>query len=113
MTYVSDTVAGFLSAGLAKAVEGMTINLGTGSTYSVGWFAERILTLMGAKKAIVQENERMRPEQSEVNKLVSDNRLAARVLDWSPRVSLDEGLLHTIEFAKANPTIFDVHRYVI
>lgn len=113
MTFVADTVAGFMAAGSAPGVEGQTINLGTGETHSVGWFAERILKLMNMNKPIVQEDQRMRPDKSEVFKLISDNRLAGRVLGWQPQVSLDEGLMQMIEFVKSNPGFYPTDRYVV
>jgi dTDP-glucose 4,6-dehydratase len=112
MTFVSDTVAGFMAAGLTSDIEGMTINLGTGETHSVGWFAERLLTLMGVSKPIVQEKQRMRPELSEVLKLVSDNSLARDRMGWSPKMSLDDGLRRTIEFVTANINLFASDGYV-
>src|SRR6185503_2172099 len=68
MTFVTDTVAGFMAAAVTPGIDGMTINLGTGETHSVGWFAERLLMLMSIAAPVVQEPERMRPEQSEVRK---------------------------------------------
>ena len=112
MTYVSDTVAGFLAAGSQPGIEGMTINLGTGETYSVGWFAHRILELMGVDKPIVTEAQRMRPEQSEVLKLISDNSLARRAMGWSPRMSIDDGLCRMIDFVRSNPGFYATDRYV-
>ncbi len=112
MTYVDDTVAGFIAAASKPGIEGMTINLGTGQTFSVGWFAERILAIMGIKKAIVQEGHRMRPENSEVLKLVSDNGLARKSLNWVPRVSLDEGLQSSIDFVSANKSLYRADIYV-
>jgi NAD dependent epimerase/dehydratase len=112
MTYVSDTVAGFMAAATTRDVEGMMINLGSGETFSIGWFASRILSLMGSTKPIVQEAQRMRPGKSEVMKLVSDNRLARRTLDWAPKMSLEKGLLNTIEFVKANPGLYRTDAYV-
>lgn len=112
MTFVSDSAAGFIAAGTAPGVEGMTINLGTGETHSVGWFAERIQRLMGTNKPIVQEEQRFRPELSEVHKLVSDNNLARRVMGWEPRTSLDDGLKRTIAFVEANRTLLRTDEYV-
>jgi dTDP-glucose 4,6-dehydratase len=112
MTFVSDTVAGFMAAGLSPGIEGMTINLGTGETHPVGWFADRLLGLMGIDKPIVQEEQRMRPELSEVLKLVSDNRLAREKLNWAPKVSLDEGLQQAIEFVRAHQALFRDDGYV-
>lgn len=106
MTFVSDTVAGFMAAALTPGIEGETINLGTGETHSVGWFAERLLALMNLSRPIVQEAQRMRPERSEVLKLVSDNGLARVRMGWQPRVSLDDGLRKTIAF-------FDNHRSMV
>jgi dTDP-glucose 4,6-dehydratase len=112
MTFVSDTVAGFMAAALTPDVEGMTINLGTGETFTVGWFAERLMKLMGVHKPIVQEQQRMRPELSEVHRLVSDNRLAREKLNWWPKVSLDDGLRQAIDFVTAHPGLFHARAYV-
>ncbi|GJE42604.1 GDP-mannose 4,6-dehydratase [Methylobacterium soli] len=112
MTFVTDTVRGFMAAGAMEGIDGTTINLGTGETFTVGWFAARILALMGLDKPIVSEEARMRPEQSEVLKLVSDNGLARRTLDWTPQVDLDEGLRLMIDFVLANPGFYRTDRYV-
>src|SRR4051812_13286224 len=112
MTYVSDTVAGFMAVATAAGVEGKTINLGTGTSHSVGSFAKRILELMGIEKPIVQEEERLRPRLSEVMRLISDNRLAQDALGWSPTVSLDEGLRRTIEFVRKHRSFYQTDRYV-
>jgi NAD dependent epimerase/dehydratase len=98
MTFVSDTVTGYLAAAITSGIAGETINLGTGETRSIGDFAARILSLMGVDKPIVQEAERIRPPKSEVGKLVSDNAKARRLMDWSPMVATDDGLRATIEF---------------
>ena len=112
MTFVSDTVAGFMAAAATPRIEGMTINLGTGRTYSIGWFAERILELMDVDKPVVQEDERLRPASSEVMKLVSDNRRARDVMRWSPAVSLDDGLRRMIEFVRKHPSFYQTDGYV-
>jgi dTDP-glucose 4,6-dehydratase len=112
MTFVSDTVAGFMAVALAPGIEGKTINLGTGETHSVGWFAERLLSLMNIAAPVVQEQQRMRPEQSEVRKLVSDNALAREVMNWTPKVTLDEGLRQTIDFVRDHREMFRNDGYV-
>jgi dTDP-glucose 4,6-dehydratase len=112
MTFVGDTVAGFMAAAATPGIEGMTFNLGTGKTYSVGWFAKRILGLMEVDKPLVQDDERLRPALSEVMKLVSDNTLARDKLGWSPTVSLDDGLRRTIEFIRKHHASYQTDRYV-
>jgi len=113
MTYVSDTVDGFIRAATMPSVVGETINLGTGETFTIGEFATRILALMECGKAIVHEANRDRPEKSEVMKLVSDNRKAARLMNWRPATALDEGLRKAISFVTAYPALFDPESYRI
>jgi dTDP-glucose 4,6-dehydratase len=112
MTFVDDTVAGFIAAAATPGIEGETINLGTGQTYSIGSFAKRILKLMDIDKPIVQEHERLRPALSEVMKLVSDNTHARNAMGWSPEVSLDDGLRRTIEFVRKYISLYQTDRYV-
>lgn len=113
MTFVSDTVAGFVLAATADGVAGETINLGTGATCSIGDFADRIRRLMGTDKKVVTEQSRMRPANSEVMRLVSDNGKAARLLGWAPRVGLDEGLTRAIEFVRANIHLYRSTAYTV
>jgi nucleoside-diphosphate-sugar epimerase len=90
----------------------MTINLGTGETHSVGWFAERLLKLMDSQVPIVLDPRRMRPGRSEVLKLVSDNTLAREVMNWTPKVTLDDGLRQTIAFVRDHRDLFRTDGYV-
>ncbi|HET7884531.1 MAG TPA: SDR family NAD(P)-dependent oxidoreductase [Acetobacteraceae bacterium] len=112
MTFVGDTVAGFMAAAVAPGIEGMTINLGTGETHSVGWFVDRLLGLMGVAKPVVQDQQRLRPGLSEVMKLVSDNSLARERMGWKPAVTLDEGLRRAIDFVSANLNAYRADGYV-
>ncbi|WP_211847099.1 SDR family NAD(P)-dependent oxidoreductase [Neoroseomonas eburnea] len=103
LTYVSDTVAGFITAAGCEAAQGGCFNLGTGSGASVGEVASRIIALMGSAARIELDPERLRPAASEVDRLVSANGAFTAVSGWRPAVSLDEGLRRTIAF-------FDTHR---
>ena len=99
MTFVTDTVAGFIAASTTPGIEGETINLGTGSTYTIGHFAERILSLMGVShKPIVQEAARMRPEKSEVERLLGSSRKIRELTQWKPQYNLEQGLQETIQW---------------
>jgi UDP-glucose 4-epimerase len=94
-TFVTDTCAGFVRAAVASLDPGETIQLGTGETYSIGEVVQRCLAVTGVDAEIVVEDERVRPEGSEVQVLLSDPSLARRRLDWVPSVSLDDGLRRT------------------
>lgn len=102
LTYVSDTVEGFLCAGSVPGIEGETVNLGVGSEISVGQLAEKIISLVGRTVEIQLDTSRLRPPKSEVERLLSDNRRAKEKLGWSPCISLEEGLTKTIAWISAN-----------
>jgi NAD dependent epimerase/dehydratase len=113
MTYVADTVEGFVRAATVPGIDGQTINLGTGTNLSIGDFAKRILKLMGVDKPIVHDAARDRPAKSEVSNLVSDNSKAERLLGWRPMTALDDGLRAAISFVSANPGLYSPDCYTM
>ena len=113
MTFVSDTVAGYFAAATIEGIAGETINLGTGASYSIGDFATRILRLMGISKPIIQDEERLRPENSEVFRLISDNSKAKERMNWSPQVRLEDGLQQTIDFISENLQRYKTTEYSV
>ena len=112
-TYVRDTVSGFLRAADAPDVVGQEVNLGTGQDIAIGELAERIIARVGRPVTVAAESERLRPEKSEVMRLLSDNGLARRALGWEPVYSLDEGLGETIEWIAGHLDFYRVGRYEI
>ena len=102
LNYVADTVEGFVLAAQSPRAVGEVINLGSGREISVGALALKIMSLMGRELPIITEEERSRPEKSEVERLCADNRKAAELLNWRPRSTLNEGLAKTIDWVKAN-----------
>lgn len=79
-TYVADTVQGFIKAAEAQDVEGGVFNLGTGEEISVGDLAQKIIHMLDRSVEILVDTERLRPEASEVLRLLSDNSLAGQRL---------------------------------
>jgi NAD dependent epimerase/dehydratase len=100
LTYVADTVAGFISFAESKKTVGRTVNTGTGRGVTIGELAEIILRNVNPKAKIVCDKERVRPEKSEVMQLLCDNRLAQELAGWEPKYTLEDGLLHTIGWMK-------------
>lgn len=95
LTFVDDTVRGFLHAAQSCAwpLESLVCNLGTGYSLSIGDLAKKILSIMDLRDIeIVEKNERVRPSQSEVRDLRSDNSRAQKVMDWRPEFHGEEGL---------------------
>jgi nucleoside-diphosphate-sugar epimerase len=113
MTFVSDTAEGFILAATAPGIEGETINLGTGQSYSIGDLAQRILRLMGANKDIRHDPARERPAKSEVLRLASDSAKAKRLLAWEPCTTVDDGLRQTIDFVDRHRHLYRPHAYTI
>ena len=113
MTFVADTVRGFIMAATAPDVEGRVINLGSGETFSVGAFARRILAIMGKDIPIRHDETRERPPGSEVMKLVSNNSKARQSLQWTPSTSLHDGLRETIDFIAGHQHLYRPDRYTV
>ena len=113
LTYVSDTVNGFLRAGVAELAIGQVINLGNGQGVSVGDLAQRIMALAGRKLPIVHEPDRVRPQASEVQLLIAKTELARKLLGWEPEVSLTEGLRQVIEYIGGNMLSYRLGSYAV
>ena len=110
-TYVTDTCDGFLRAATADLAPGETVQLGTGSTYSVAEVVERCMAVTGQQATIVTEQERVRPGASEVKVLLSDPSRARERLGWEPRTGLDAGLARTAAWLREHLDPRTVHRY--
>ena len=98
LNFVGNIVDGFLAAAAAREAVGRTINLGSGREISVGDLVELIADLLDRPVEIETESQRTRPEGSEVERLLADASLAAELLGWSPKTSLEEGLGLTIDW---------------
>ena len=96
LTYVTDTVAGFIALAEADSAVGRDVNLGAGQEVSVGDLADKLMKLVGRRVPVHSDEERVRPEQSEVERLLSDTTLARMLAGWQPTVSLEEGLTRTV-----------------
>jgi dTDP-glucose 4,6-dehydratase len=113
LTYVSDTVAGFLCAAETPDIDGETFNLGSGTEIRIADLANEIIALIGKPVEIQVDPGRLRPEKSEVQRLLSDNRLARQRLGWSPHVDLRTGLAQTIEWIKEHLHLYQPSSYQI
>jgi NAD dependent epimerase/dehydratase len=102
LTFMSDTVAGFLAAGLCPGLEGETIHLGTGRSESIGDVFQAACAVCGVKATVDEDPARVRPAQSEVMVLQSDPTRARTRLGWEAKVSLEQGLERTARWMRDN-----------
>jgi len=110
-TYLDDTVAAFIKAAETPGIDGETFNLGSGHEVSIRELSEEIVALTGSRARVVVDEERLRPEKSEVVRLLADNSKARRVLGWAPQVELREGLTRTIAWVRAHMDFYRPGRY--
>ena len=110
-TYLSDTVDGFIKAAQAENTVGQTFNLGYGAEITIGELANLIIELIDKPVRIVVDKERLRPEKSEVMRLLSDNSKAREILGWQPQVGIREGLQKTIEWVREHLDLYRVGEY--
>jgi nucleoside-diphosphate-sugar epimerase len=114
MTFVKDTVEGFITVGLCDKVIGQTINLGVGKGETIGTMVKTILRVLGREDMVIEQDpSRVRPPQSEVMRLISDNTKARQLCEWQPRYSLEEGISATIDWTKKNIKKYRSDRHVV
>ncbi len=101
-SYVEDTVSGFIAALKSRETIGEFINLGSSFEISIEETTKCIANLMNNKIKIIQDKERMRPENSEVERLFASNQKAKKLMNWEPEFSglegFKKGLIKTIEW---------------
>jgi dTDP-glucose 4,6-dehydratase len=113
MNYVANTVSAFLRAAEVDAAVGRTINFGSGREISIGDLARLIARLMNRELKIVNADERHRPPNSEVERLMASNEQARELLGWTPQVSLEDGLAYTIPWVQENLDRFRIGTYAV
>jgi dTDP-glucose 4,6-dehydratase len=113
LNYVADTVEGFIKAAETPEAVGHVINLGTGREISIKDLATLLLKILNIDVPVAADNLRLRPENSEVERLCADNRKGQSILGWKPKYSLEEGLSLTVEWIRENSERFRPGVYVV
>lgn len=104
LTFVSDTVEGFLRAAECDGIEGQTIQLGTGRAETIGELVDIARRLTGNPARVVEDPARLRPDASEVLALQSNPSVARDVLGWQAQTDLESGLAMTLDWLRARAT---------
>ena len=113
LTYVADTVSGFIRFAESTKTIGRTVNTGSGQGVTIGELADTIIRKVNPEAKVVCEQERVRPEKSEVMKLLCDNRLAGELAGWKPSYTLEEGLDLTIGWMKEHIASYKTGVYTV
>lgn len=113
LTYVADTVQGFIKLAESKKTLGKTINTGSGRAVTIGELTELIIEKVNPKARVIIQQERVRPEKSEVMQLLCDNRVAQDLAGWQPKYSLDDGLSLTIKWMKGHIASYKTGIYTV
>lgn len=112
LNFVHDTAAGFIAAASHEAAIGQTIQLATNQEISIGDLAQTIARLMGKSADIIQQEQRLRPAASEVERLLGDANKAAELIGWRSSTDLTEGLKQTIDWFISRPQDQRIDQYV-
>jgi NAD dependent epimerase/dehydratase len=110
LTFVADTVDGFVRAATAPDIDGQVIQLGTGRSESIGELFALACSLLGVDARAVEDPARLRPDASEVMVLQSDPTRARERLGWTATTDLETGLRATIDWLRDQPAPPDLDR---
>lgn len=109
--YVKDTVAGFIAIAESHNTIGEEINIATSKEISIGELANELIRQINPEAKIVCDDVRLRPDNSEVNRLLGDNQKIKSLTEWEPKYNLEKGLSETIEFLKKNLDKYKIDQY--
>jgi NAD dependent epimerase/dehydratase len=111
LNYVLDTVSGFIEISKREIFSGCATNIGSNTEISVHDLIKIIIKLIGEEVELIIDNDRIRPAQSEVERLYADNTKLLSNSDWQQKYSLEDGLMLTIEWIKNNLKKFKTELY--
>lgn len=111
--YVTDTARGILALALCKAAEGEVVNIGSGEEWSIAQTVDLLCKITGRNVEIVTDESRIRPENSEVNRLLADSSKIRRLTSWKCEVPFRQGLEQTVSWIERNIKYFNPERYSV
>jgi nucleoside-diphosphate-sugar epimerase len=109
--FVTDTAAGMLALALSKGAEGEVVNIGSGEEWSISRTVEFLCEIVGRQVEIISDDARIRPDKSEVNRLLADNRKIVDLTGWQSEVPFRDGLKRTVDWIDRNLAYFDIDHY--
>ena len=98
LNYVKDIVNGFVEISKSEKTIGKVVNIASNNEISMGQLAQELINQINPDARIITDRQRIRPEKSEVNRLLGDNSLIMSLTDWKPKYDLSSGLRETINW---------------
>jgi len=111
LNYVLDTVNGFIQLAQAEQALGQVVNIGSGREIAIGELVNLIASLMQTEVVVVQDSQRVRPEKSEVERLLCNAAKIRSLTSWQPEYTLEQGLAKTIEWFEKNMAYYKPEVY--
>lgn len=109
--YVKDTVAGFMAIANCPETVGQEINIATQQEISIGQLADELIRQINPSAKILCDEQRLRPEKSEVNRLLGSNAKIRQLTGWSPQFTFEQGIAQTIEWIRQHMDRYKVDIY--
>lgn len=100
--FVKDTANGFIEIAKSDKTIGEEINIATQQEISIGELAQELIRQINPNAKIICDNQRLRPEKSEVNRLLGSNEKIKKLTNWKPNYTFEQGIAETVEFFKGN-----------
>lgn len=111
--FVKDTAHGFMAISKCDEAIGREINISTRNEISIGDLAQKMIDLINPNAKIACDEQRLRPKNSEVERLLGENELLYSLTGFKPSITIDEGLKQTVEFIRNNLDIYKYNQYNI
>ena len=105
LLFVKDTANGFIEIAESSKTAGEEINIATQSEISMGDLAQKLVNMINPKATVIKDAKRIRPENSEVERLLGSNEKIKNLTNWQQKYDLDKGLTETVEWFKDNKTL--------
>ena len=100
--FVKDTANGFIEIAKSDKTIGEEINIATQQEISIGELAQELIRQINPNARIICDEQRLRPEKSEVNRLLGSNEKIKKLTNWKPNYTFEQGIAETVEFFKGN-----------
>ena len=113
LTFVEDTASAMITIASTDAFLGRVINVGTGEAISIREIYERLVQITGHQAELRQDPARVRPQASEVMRLISNNAVLRNATSWTSATNIDAGLVKTVDWLRANLDRYRPERYAV